>query len=119
MLKYKATRKTYTTIVPSFVERIAFLVKRFSLIVTKIYAHYTFDQQSFKKDFIILNKVPGQNAKNDIENDFRKLLNNSNFGYGCRNNVVIILSKETIFNEIDELSYIQNYNHLFSCSSFD
>ena len=28
-----------------------------------------------------------QNAKNSIEKDFFKLMNNANFGYDCRNNL--------------------------------
>ena len=34
-----------------------------------------------------MNHRAKQNAKNSIEKDFYKLMNNSNFGYDCRNNL--------------------------------
>ena len=33
-----------------------------------------------------MNQKSRQEAKNYIEKDFYKLMNNSNFGYDCRNN---------------------------------
>ena len=33
-----------------------------------------------------MNQKSRQEAKNSIEKDFYKLMNNSNFGYDCRNN---------------------------------
>ena len=35
-----------------------------------------------------MNKRSRQNAKNFSEKDFYKIMNNSNFGYECRNNLV-------------------------------
>ena len=34
-----------------------------------------------------MNQISRQNAKNDTEKEFYKLLNNSNFGYRYRNNI--------------------------------
>ena len=34
-----------------------------------------------------MNQKSRQNAKNSIEKDFFKLMNNANFGYDCRNNL--------------------------------
>ena len=34
-----------------------------------------------------MNKVSTQNARTSVEKDFYKLMNNSNFGYDCRNNI--------------------------------
>ena len=55
--------------------------------VTKIYSHYKFEQECFKKEFILMNQRSGQNGKNSIEKDFYKFMNNSNFGYDCCNNL--------------------------------
>ena len=54
--------------------------------VSKVRAHYTFEQSKFKKEFVIMNQVSRQNAKTDVEKDFYKLMSNSNFGYDCQNN---------------------------------
>ena len=69
------------------IEHLSIVIKRLGWRVTKIHKHVTFEQQRFKKNFIIKNQVSRQNAKNNIEKDFYKLLNNSNFGYDCRNNL--------------------------------
>ena len=34
-----------------------------------------------------MNQKSRQKSKNDVEKDFFKLMNNSNFGYDCRNNI--------------------------------
>ena len=41
-------------------------------VVTKIYFHFTFDQEPFKRDFIIMNQVSCQKAKSDIGKKFLK-----------------------------------------------
>ena len=64
-----------------------FLVIRAGWQVTYIYAHYTFEQSKFKKDFVIMNQKSRQTAATKVEKDFYKLLNNSNFGIDCRNNI--------------------------------
>ena len=38
-----------------------------------------FEQSQFKQDFVVMNQKSGQKAKNTIEKDFYKLMNNSNF----------------------------------------
>ena len=38
-----------------------------------------FEQSQFKQDFVVMNQKSGQKAKNSIEKDFYKLMNNSNF----------------------------------------
>ena len=53
--------------------------------VTKKYSYYIFEQECFKKEFILMNQSSRYNAKNSIEKDFYKLMNNSNFGYDCCN----------------------------------
>ena len=88
----KATAKTHSTIgkkifIPLYAEHLHFLMKRCGWLVTKIYSHFTFEQAMLKKEFVIMNHVSRQNAKTSVEKDFFKLMNNSNFGYDCRNNI--------------------------------
>ena len=59
-----------------YVEQLAFVIKRAGRKVTKLYSHYSFRQERFKKNFILMNQKSRQNAKNLIEKDFFKLLNN-------------------------------------------
>ena len=73
--------------------------------MAKIYSYYTFEQERFKRDYIIMNQNSKQNAKNWVERDFFKHLNNSNFGYDCRNSLNNC-AFELICDEIDERIYI-------------
>ena len=59
-----------------------------------------------------MNQRSRQNAKNAIEKDFFKLMNNDNFGYDCRNNVTNA-KFELIIDEINEIKYIKKYHNLF------
>ena len=59
-----------------------------------------------------MNQKSRQNAKNSIEKDLFKLLNNANFGYNCRNNLdncQFIL----IFYEMNEITYLKRYYNYF------
>ena len=71
--------------IPLYLEDLRFLIKRAGWIVTKLYSHFTFEQDAFKKEFVLMNQKLRQNAKNDIEKNFYKLMNNANFGFDCRN----------------------------------
>ena len=51
-------------------------------------------------------------SKNDVEKDFFKLVNNSNFGYDCRNNLDNC-KFNPIFDELGEISYINCYHNIF------
>ena len=73
--------------IPLYLEDLSFLIKRTGWVVTKIHAHLTFDQKPFKRNFILMNQKSRQESKSNIEKDFFKLMNNSNFGNDCRNNV--------------------------------
>ena len=54
-----------------------------------------------------------QEAKRKIESDFWKLLNNSNFGFDCRNSLDNCYF-QPIKDEMNELSFIRRYyNNLF------
>ena len=95
-----------------YIEHLSIVIKRLGWHVTKIHKHVIFEQQRFKKNFIIKNQVSRQNAKNNIEKDFYKLLNNSNFGYDCRNNLDNC-QFVPIFDELKEVSYLKKYYNFF------
>ena len=115
---YKITSKYHSNLlskrcVPMYLEELKFAIVRCSWKVTKLYKHYYFEQKRFKRDFILMNQKSRQEAKNKIESDLFKLLNNANFGYDCRNNLDNCVF-EPINDEINELSFIrQYYNNLF------
>ena len=66
-----------------YLEHLSFAIKRAGWKFKKIPVHLTFEQKRFKKKFILMNKKSRQESKNNIEKDFYKLTNNSNFGYDC------------------------------------
>ena len=90
-----------------------FLIIRAGWLVTKIYTHYTFQQALFKKDFVVMNQVSRQKAKRKVEKDFYKLMNNSNFGNDCQNNIYNC-SFKPIFDDIEEISFLQKYTSLYN-----
>lgn len=84
--------KTHSTLkekkfVLLYAEDLHFLITRAGWLVTHVYEHYTFEQAKFKKDFVVMNQKSQQTAVSSVEKDFHKLLNNSNFGIDCRNNI--------------------------------
>ena len=79
--------------------------------MTKIHAHLTFEQKRFKQKFILMNQK-SQESKNSAEKDFYKLMNNSNFGYDCRNNLDNC-KFVPIFDEYRESTFISRYYNLF------
>ena len=118
---YKTTAKTHTTLdkkyaIPLYAEHLHFLINKSSWQVTNIRAHYTFEQAKLKKEFVIMNQVSMQNAKTDVEQDFYKLLNNSNFGYDCRNNADNCFFNP-IYNEIKNFSMPQSIKMLLTKAS--
>ena len=103
---YKTTAKTHTTLdkryaIPLYAEHLHFLINKSSWQVTNIRAHYTFEQAKLKKEF---------------EQDFYKLLNNSNFGYDCRNNADNCFFNP-IYNEIKNFSMPQSIKMLLTKAS--
>ena len=114
---YRFTAKSHATMfpkkyIPLYLEDLRFVIKRAGWVVTKLYSHFTFEQDAFKKEFVLMNQRSRQNAKNDIEKNFYKLMNNANFGFDCRNNANN-LKFEPLIDEINELTYIKKYHNLF------
>ena len=60
--------------IPLYVEDLYFLTARAGWEVTKIYKHYTFKQDKFKKDFVVMNQNARKTANSKVEKDFYKLL---------------------------------------------
>ena len=83
--------------------QIFFAVVRAGYKITKI---YTFEQERFKNQ---MNQKWKQNAKNSVEKDFYKLMNNSNFGYDCRNNLDNC-QFVPIYDELNEITFIKKLN---------
>ena len=114
---YRCTPKSHATLLPKtciplYLEDLRFLIKRAGWKVTKLYSHFTFEQDTFKKEFVLMNQRSRQNAKNDIEKNFYKLMNNANFGFDCRNNADN-LKFDPLIDEINEITHIKRYHNLF------
>ena len=95
-----------------YLEDLVFCIKRAGWKVTKIHSHLTFEQKRFKQKFILMNQKSRQQSKNNVEKDFYKLMNNSNFGYDCRNNLDNC-KFVPIFDEYKELTFIHRYHNIF------
>ena len=114
--------KTHSTLkekiyVPLYAEDLYFLTARAGWKVTKVYEHYTFKQDTFKKDFVIMNQNARKTAKTKVEKDFYKLLNNSNFGNDCRTNIGNC-NLELIYDGMEELAYIKKFTDVFHDPKF-
>ena len=59
--------------IPFYLEDLRFLIKRAGQVLTKLYSHFKFEQDAFKKDFVLMNQKSRQNAKNDIKKLFINL----------------------------------------------
>ena len=114
---YRCTPRSHATMfpkkfIPLYIEDLRFLIKTAGWRVTKLYSHFKFEQDAFKKEFVLMNKTFRQNAKNNIVKDFFKLMNNTNFGFDCRNNTNNTRF-ESIIDEMNEITYIKKYYNLF------
>ena len=114
---YRATKKSHATFIKKkfhsmYLVHLRFAIKGAGWHVTKIYSPFTFEQECFKNSFILMNQKSRQEAKNSIEKDFYKLMNNSNFGYGCRN-IIGNCQFVPIFDELKEITYLKQYYTYF------
>ena len=120
---YKKTAKAHANLFKKFfislyLEDLNFCIKRACWKVTKIHAHLTFDQSCFKKSFIIMNRTSRQQAIDNVTKDFYKLMNNSNFGYDCRNNLDNC-KFNPIFDELNEITNVHRYHNMFDATMND
>ena len=114
--------KTHSTLkekkyVAFYAEDLHFLITRAGWLVTHIYQHFTFSQSKFKKDFVVMNQKARQTASSSVEKDFYKLLNNSNFGLDCRNNIGNCYF-ELLCDDFPEISYIKKFSTIFNDDTF-
>ena len=58
------------TFIPIYLEHLKFLILRYGWKITKIYTHFIFEQEKFKKNFILMNQGTHQKAKKSIEKYF-------------------------------------------------
>ena len=59
-----------------------------------------------------MNQKSRQKSKNDVEKDFFKLMNSSNFEYGCRNNIDNC-KFVPIYDEMNEITFVSRYHDIF------
>ena len=122
IISFPYTSKTHFTlkekkIIPLYAEDLHFLITRAGWLVTHIYERYTYEQSKFKKDFIVTNQKAKQKSISSVEKDFYKLLNNSNFGIDCRNNIDNCIL-EALYDEFTEISYIEKFTKIYNGDTF-
>ena len=96
-----------------YTEGLYFLTTGAGWKVTKIEDHYTFKQDTFKRDFVVMNQNARKSAKTSVEKDFYKLLNNSNFGNDCRNNIGNC-KLNLLYDGLDEIKYIKKHTNILN-----
>ena len=117
VLKFRAIGKSHATLSPKkrffmYINHIHFLTKRAGWAVRNVYSYYTFEQETFKKEYILGNQRASQDAVargDGVQGNFWKLLNNSNFGYDCRENLQN-KSLHLIYDEEAEINFITKYD---------
>ena len=118
MATLQQTAKIHATLkkkifVPLYAEDLYFLTTKMGWTVTKIYEHFTFKQDTFKKGFVVMNQDARKAAETKVEKDSYKLLNNSNFGYDCRKNIDNC-NLELLYDGVEEVKYIKKYTNIFT-----
>ena len=98
-------------------EDLYFLTTHAGWKVTKIYEHYTYKRDTLKKDFVVMNQNARKTAKIKFKKDFYKLLNNSNFGNDCRNNLGNY-KLDLLYDGLDEIFYIKKFTNIFNYDRF-
>ena len=114
---YRATVKAHANLflknfLPMYLEDLVSCIKGAGWKVTKTHSHLTFERSRFKRNFILMNQKSRQESTNSVEKDFYKLMNNSNFGYDCRNNIDNC-KLVPIFDEHNEITFASRYHNIF------
>ena len=65
-----------------------------------------------------MNQKSRQKVFTPVERDFFKLLNNSNLGTDCRNNIDSCIL-ESLYDDINEISYIKKFTSIFNDDNLD
>ena len=125
VLKFKVTEKTDAALLPKkkfpmFIEHTHFLTTRAGWKITNVYQYYTFEQEPFKKEYILGNQRSRQAAVargDDVQANFWKLLNNTNFCFDCRDNSQN-KSLHLIYDERQEVDLISKYSAYNSDNCF-
>ena len=60
-----------------------------------------------------MNQNARKTAKTSVEKDFYKLLNNSNFGNDCRNNIGSC-KLDLLYDGLDEIKYIKKHTNILN-----
>ena len=125
VLKFKSTEKTHPTLLPKrrfpmFINHLYFLINWAGWKVTNVHQYYTFEQEPFKKEYILGNQKSRQAvvAKgDDVQANFWKLLNNANFGFDCRDHSQN-KSLSLIYDKLKEIDFISKYGTYNSDNCF-
>ena len=72
---YKVSSKSHPNLLPKeciplYLEEIKFAILRCGWKVSRLYKHYYFEQERFKRDFILMNQKSRQQVSNKIKSDF-------------------------------------------------
>ena len=105
---------------PMYIDHIHILTRRIGWKVTKVHLYYTFEQEPFKKEYILSTQRARQEAvarDDDVHASFWKLLINANLGFDCRANFRN-KSPLVIYDENPKVEFLNIYSKYDSSNCF-